>query len=124
MPHHGRGRAESRGGSAGGIADGFTLQFDNADDKMQGKLALVWGRELCIGRGGERMRYRTRHAEKRLRRLGEHFKVVLVTGARQVGKSTLLRHVFPDMRAVVFDPVQDLYGARTPTSSSTVSRRR
>ena len=88
------------------------MQFDNADDKMQGKLALVWGRELCIGRGGERMRYRTRHAEKRLRRLGEHFKVVLVTGARQVGKSTLLRHVFPDMRAVVFDPVQDLYGAR------------
>lgn len=29
-----------------------------------------------------------------------------------MGKSTLLRHVFPEIRAVVFDPVQDLYGAR------------
>jgi len=58
------------------------------------------------------MKYRTRHAESRLKRLAKHFKVVLVTGARQVGKSTLLRHVFPDMKVVVFDPVQDLYGAR------------
>jgi hypothetical protein len=58
------------------------------------------------------MRYRTRHAEQKLRRLGQHFKVVLVTGARQVGKTTLLRHVFPDMKTVVFDPVQDRFGAR------------
>ena len=58
------------------------------------------------------MRYRTRHAEGRLIQLSRHFKAVLVTGARQVGKSTLLGHVFPDLRAVVFDPLQDLYGAR------------
>jgi len=56
--------------------------------------------------------YRTRLAEKRLKRLAQHFKVVLVTGARQVGKTTLLNHVLPDMRAIVFDPVLDVYGAR------------
>jgi len=56
--------------------------------------------------------YRHRLAESKLRRLAEHFKVVLVTGARQVGKTTLLQHVLPNLRIVVFDPVQDLYGAR------------
>lgn len=59
------------------------------------------------------MRYRPRHAERRLRLLADHFKVVLVTGARQVGKSTLLAHALPDVKTVVFDPVQDIYGART-----------
>jgi uncharacterized protein len=56
--------------------------------------------------------YRPRHAESKLRSLAEFFKVVLVTGARQVGKSTLLAHVFPEYQSVVFDPIQDLYGAR------------
>ena len=58
------------------------------------------------------MEYLTRHAESKLGRLARHFKVVLVTGARQVGKSTLLRHALPDIKMVVFDPGQDLYGAR------------
>ncbi len=58
------------------------------------------------------MNYRNRHAEKRLLYLKDFFKVVLITGARQVGKSTLLAHLFPELRMVVFDPVQDLYGAR------------
>jgi len=57
-------------------------------------------------------RYRVRHAEGKLKELSAFFKAVLVTGARQVGKSTLLAHVFPEHRVVVFDPVQDLYGAR------------
>ena len=47
-----------------------------------------------------------------LRTLAGHFKGVLVTGARQVGKSTLLAHAFPDSKCVTFDPIQDLYGAR------------
>ena len=59
------------------------------------------------------MKYRTRHAESKLQQLARHFKVVLITGARQVGKSTLLTHVFSDTKVVVFDPVQDIYGART-----------
>ena len=58
------------------------------------------------------MKYRVRHAEEKLKRFAEDFKVVLVTGARQTGKTTLLRHAYPDLRIVVFDPVQDLYGAR------------
>ncbi len=56
--------------------------------------------------------YRSRHAEAKLRRLAKHFKAVLVTGARQVGKSTLLAHALPGTRTVVFDPHQDLHGAR------------
>ncbi len=58
------------------------------------------------------MNYRDRHAERTLLRLKSFFKVVLVTGARQVGKSTLLAHLFPEMKTIVFDPVQDIYGAR------------
>lgn len=59
------------------------------------------------------MEYRFRLIEHKLREYARHFKIVLVLGARQVGKSTLLRHVFPSYRVVVFDPMQDLYGAKT-----------
>lgn len=42
------------------------------------------------------------------------FPCVLVAGARQVGKSTLLNHLFANTaKAFVFDPVQDLFGARS-----------
>jgi predicted AAA+ superfamily ATPase len=56
--------------------------------------------------------YRQRFAESRVEGLARLFKVVLVAGARQVGKSTMLAHLFPEVRTFVFDPVQDLYGAR------------
>lgn len=56
--------------------------------------------------------YKTRQVESRLRSFAAHFKAVLVTGARQVGKSTLIAHVFPDVKSITFDPVQDIYGAR------------
>ncbi len=36
--------------------------------------------------------YIERHIESALARLLEQFKVVLVTGPRQVGKTTLLKH--------------------------------
>lgn len=39
------------------------------------------------------MDYVSRHAEPLLQRLATKFKVVLVTGAQQVGKSTMLRQV-------------------------------
>lgn len=57
--------------------------------------------------------YRDRAAAARLRRLLEQFPAVVVVGARQVGKSTLLRHLF-EGRAdiVVFDPVIDVENAR------------
>ncbi len=58
------------------------------------------------------MGYRPRFAEKKLKSLARHFKVVLVSGARQVGKSTLLANVYPRLRRIELDPVQDLHGAR------------
>lgn len=41
------------------------------------------------------MRYRRREVEATLRSLMGQFKVVLITGARQVGKTTMLQHVLP-----------------------------
>jgi len=56
--------------------------------------------------------YLHRTVEPTLKKFADFFKVVLVTGPRQCGKSTLLSSVFPKYRRVVFDPVLDLYGAR------------
>jgi predicted AAA+ superfamily ATPase len=58
------------------------------------------------------MKYKTRLATPKLVALTEHFAVVVVSGARQVGKSTLLKHLFPDWDTVVFDPVVDVGNAR------------
>lgn len=58
------------------------------------------------------MDYRRRFAEAKLNDLVRYFKVVLVTGARQVGKSTLVEQVLPAWRKIVFDPARDTYGAR------------
>ncbi len=56
--------------------------------------------------------YKKRIISDRIKRLAENFPVVVVSGARQVGKSTLLEHIFPDRKMVVFDPVNDIAGAR------------
>ena len=59
------------------------------------------------------MNYRPRLIEARVRAVAAHFPVVLVVGARQVGKTTLVRRLFgDDARSFVFDPVHDPYGAR------------
>jgi len=58
------------------------------------------------------MNYKGRLATSKLVALAEHFAVVVVSGARQVGKSTLLKHQFPDWDTVVFDPVVDVGNAR------------
>jgi hypothetical protein len=58
------------------------------------------------------MEYRPRIAESKVKNFAANSKVVLVTGARQSGKSTLLKHTFPDHKAIVFDLHTDLYGAR------------
>ena len=49
------------------------------------------------------MEYIPRALEDRLRRYEKTYKAVLVTGARQVGKSTLLKKVFPARRYVSLD---------------------
>jgi predicted AAA+ superfamily ATPase len=54
-----------------------------------------------------------RLARSRLQRLASLFPVVAVTGARQVGKSTLLAEtVGSEVRTFVFDPVMDVGNAR------------
>jgi hypothetical protein len=58
------------------------------------------------------MEYKVRHLESKLKETARHFKVVLVLGARQVGKSTLLHHVFPEAQVILFEPLQDLYNVR------------
>ncbi|MFO1524088.1 MAG: ATP-binding protein [Kiritimatiellia bacterium] len=58
------------------------------------------------------MNYTFRQISQRIRDLAVHFPVVVVTGARQVGKTTLLRHLFPDADYVVFDPSIDIENAR------------
>ena len=56
--------------------------------------------------------YHHRLQTERLLRLVHTFPVVVVSGARQVGKTTLLRHTFPDHDYVVFDASLDLENAR------------
>ncbi len=49
------------------------------------------------------MAYIHRSIEERLVKASETFKAVLVTGPRQVGKSTVLKKVFPDRKYVSLD---------------------
>jgi predicted AAA+ superfamily ATPase len=56
--------------------------------------------------------YRSRSLTARLLQLVGTFPVVVVSGARQVGKTTLLRHAFPERDYVVFDASLDLENAR------------
>ena len=59
------------------------------------------------------MKYISRVLGRKLRAYAESFPCTLVTGARQVGKSTLLEHFFGEThRTFVFDPVEDIYGVR------------
>lgn len=58
------------------------------------------------------MNYKERGVSRRLASLVSHFPVVVLSGARQVGKSTLLKHQFPDWDRIVFDPVIDVGHAR------------
>ncbi|MDR0436145.1 MAG: ATP-binding protein [Propionibacteriaceae bacterium] len=55
--------------------------------------------------------YIQRHAENTVRKLAAQFGAVLVTGARQVGKSTLLRHVIPDVPELSLDDAAVLRSA-------------
>jgi predicted AAA+ superfamily ATPase len=56
--------------------------------------------------------YLSRHIESRLNLVANHAKVILITGARQVGKSTLLKNCFPDLPHITFDPHQDMYNIK------------
>ena len=49
------------------------------------------------------MQYIRRSLEDVIQKSTESFKAVLLTGARQTGKSTLLRELFPDWKEITFD---------------------
>ncbi len=49
------------------------------------------------------MNYIDRKISQRIREASQHFPAVVVTGARQTGKTTLLRHLFPDHNYVTLD---------------------
>jgi hypothetical protein len=56
-----------------------------------------------------------RDVEKLIRELGKQFPVVFVTGARQVGKTSILSHLFPDLSYVTLDdPAQAAEAANAP----------
>lgn len=57
--------------------------------------------------------YHKRKAENLIKEYSSFFKVVALLGARQVGKSSLLSNMYPDYKYFTFDPVQDLFGARS-----------
>lgn len=55
------------------------------------------------GRKGELMKYIHRAIEDIVKESVNNFKAVLVTGARQTGKSTLLKHLYPEIKEISFD---------------------
>lgn len=59
------------------------------------------------------MEYKSRHLEKKLSNAAKNFKIVLIVGARQVGKSTLLKHFGPKLETFVFDSILDPYKVKT-----------
>jgi len=58
------------------------------------------------------MNYKPRLVTERLHRLLDHFPIVVISGARQVGKTTLAAHALPHWQSVVFDPSVDVGNAR------------
>ena len=59
------------------------------------------------------MPYKPRHIAQTLQKMLAQFKVVLVTGPRQVGKSTLLKNELQDFEYVTLDDMAELETART-----------
>ncbi len=55
------------------------------------------------------IKYKHRFLESQISTLVPHFKVIIVLGARQVGKSTLLRHMYPEADMFFFDSILDPY---------------
>ncbi len=58
------------------------------------------------------MHYLKRHLEQQILESAKYFKAILLLGARQAGKSTLLTHLLPNVKNFVFNPVQDSYKVR------------
>ncbi|MDR3624176.1 MAG: AAA family ATPase [Chlamydiales bacterium] len=57
-------------------------------------------------------KYIPRDITDRIKRMLHYFPSVVLVGARQVGKSTLLKTLFPNYSYVLFDPYEDIENAR------------
>ena len=60
--------------------------------------------------------YITRHIETVLNKAEKQTKVILLTGARQVGKTTAIREVFPEYEYITLDDENELKLAREDRS--------
>lgn len=60
----------------------------------------------------QKFTYIPRLLSKQLIGLTKNFPTVVLVGARQVGKSTLIKHLFPHYGYFQFDPYEDIEGAR------------
>lgn len=63
--------------------------------------------------GSDIMDYQKRAIESVLQKAEKQTKVVLLTGSRQVGKSTVIQKVFPNYPYITLDDENELYLART-----------
>ena len=61
----------------------------------------------------EFMKYISRSIEPHIQKAARQFPAVAVIGARQTGKSTMLRHVFPKHNYITFDDPDVLFTAKT-----------
>lgn len=59
-----------------------------AHGKCKNTVNFVLYKGNCMN---EANKYHLRHVQERVRLLSQYFKIVLITGARQVGKTTLLK---------------------------------
>ena len=60
--------------------------------------------------------YIERHCEQAIKRMEKNFSAVLVTGMRQVGKTTMLQKIHPDMNYVTLDDLKILQSAKEDPS--------
>jgi hypothetical protein len=59
------------------------------------------------------MAYKKRFLEGKVRLAAKQFKAIMILGGRQVGKSTLLGHLFPQAESFVFDSILDPLSVRS-----------
>ena len=59
--------------------------------------------DVKLVEGERKMEYFKRNAEEVIKKQEKMFKVILVTGARQVGKTTMLKNMRPDINYVTLD---------------------
>jgi len=57
--------------------------------------------------------YIDRNFTQKIKRISEYFSVIIITGARQVGKATFIKHILQGKADYIeFDPVIDIENAR------------